>query len=428
MDYLATTIDYHRRQRIYTSVIALTAICVNFTSVLMAQPEVAQFTQQIDASKAHWQEAEVDVLLHHLIENRAAGGDGGNFQLSTYNSAAAAINSNGTITTMGPPKTGKMVKTKWTSIETYRNTSGFHWDNVQGAGIDGPAATTVWNTYIHPKSRATMRPFRNKGWPHYDNMQTILGEHSGARGRHAFHPATAAPAPVDVDGIDGGLDALDIDIDVDPSGGSTSGVTHPSDVPDMRSDLMMPPSTLLHQTSATTTSSQSSKRLRTNTLPDSSSGSAPTSSFPSTPQSSSLPLSSTLVQSSQLPAPKRARVSTHGSTQTGISSASKLAAKITPAAAVMNMQGSINRLTDILARNIIVPPESAPVVAIPSMISRGLEIMRGVDGDLPVDQRARLLQIFSRAGGENNLAVYVALENDLEMRRAFIRGLLGTME
>jgi len=116
MDYLATTINYHRRQRIYTSVIALTAICVNFTSVLMAQPEVAQFTQQIDASKAHWQEAEVDVLLHHLIENRVAGGDGGNFQLSTYNSAAAAINSNGTITTMGPPKMGKMVKTKWTSV------------------------------------------------------------------------------------------------------------------------------------------------------------------------------------------------------------------------------------------------------------------------------------------------------------------------
>jgi hypothetical protein len=62
------------------------------------------------------------------------------------------------------------------------------------------------------------------------------------------------------------------------------------------------------------------------------------------------------------------------------------------------------------------------------MISRGLEIMRGVDGDLPVDQRARLLQIFSRAGGENNLAVYVALENDLEMCCAFITGLLGTME
>ncbi|KAG1848767.1 hypothetical protein DFJ58DRAFT_620815, partial [Suillus subalutaceus] len=102
-----------------------------------------------------WQEAEVDVLLHHLIEKQAEGGDGGNFQPSTYNSAAAAINSDGAIETIGPLKMGKMVKPKWTSlkktfhqIKIYHNTSGFHWDNVQGAGINGPAATTIWDTYI----------------------------------------------------------------------------------------------------------------------------------------------------------------------------------------------------------------------------------------------------------------------------------------
>lgn len=106
-------IDCHRRQRLHTSVIALAAICASFTTVLMAQPEV---TQQTDSSKAHWQDAEVDVLLHHLIENRASGGDGGNFSMPTYNSAAAAINTDGTIQTIGPPKTGKMVKTKWTSV------------------------------------------------------------------------------------------------------------------------------------------------------------------------------------------------------------------------------------------------------------------------------------------------------------------------
>ncbi|KAG1790749.1 hypothetical protein EV424DRAFT_1279702, partial [Suillus variegatus] len=102
-----------------------------------------------------WQDAEVDVLLHHLIENRASGGDGGNFSMPTYNSAAAAINTDGTIQTIGPPKTGKMVKTKWTSlkktfnqIEVYRNVSGFHWDNVRGAGIEGTAAASVWDTYV----------------------------------------------------------------------------------------------------------------------------------------------------------------------------------------------------------------------------------------------------------------------------------------
>ncbi|KAG1809129.1 uncharacterized protein BJ212DRAFT_1484627 [Suillus subaureus] len=134
----------------------------------MAQPEV---TSMLDNAKAHWQDAEVDVLLHHLIQNRAAGGDGGNFTMPTFNSAAAAINDNDVIQTIGPPKMGKMVKTKWTllkkifnQIEIYRNVSVFHWDNVRGAGIKGTAAASVWDTYVDPKSRAAMRPFCNKGW------------------------------------------------------------------------------------------------------------------------------------------------------------------------------------------------------------------------------------------------------------------------
>jgi hypothetical protein len=110
-------IDCHRRQRICTSVIALTAICASFTTVLMAQPEIAQQTD--NSSKAHWQDSEVDVLLRHLVENRAAGGDGGNFSMPTYNSAAAAINADQAIQTIGPLKTGKMAKTKWTSVRDF---------------------------------------------------------------------------------------------------------------------------------------------------------------------------------------------------------------------------------------------------------------------------------------------------------------------
>ncbi|KAG1800736.1 uncharacterized protein HD556DRAFT_1438735 [Suillus plorans] len=392
----------------------------------MAQPEV---TQQTDSSKAHWQDAEVEVLLHHLIENRASGGDGGNVSMPTYNSAAAAINTDGTIQTIGPPKTGKMVKTKWTSlkktfnqIEVYRNVSGFHWDNVRGAGIEGTAAASVWDTYVAAKSRIAMRPLRNKGWPPYDDMQAILGENSGARGRHAFHPATTAPASISIDDVlddaDGGLNLLDMD--VDPS------------VPDMSADLMMP----LSIRASATTGSQSSKRLRTNTLLDSvetsslpSSG-VPISTHPATPQSSTLPLSTTLVPSTQVF--KKARVSAHGSTHMGTSSAARVAAKITPAAAVMNMQGSINRLTDAIEKSLAhplemvppPPPPPPPPPAPPTMISRGLAIMRSTDADLGVEQRATLLRIFTRAGGENNLAAYVELEDDFEMRRAFISGLL----
>ncbi|KAG1828580.1 hypothetical protein EV424DRAFT_1536589 [Suillus variegatus] len=303
---------------------------------------------------------EVDVLLYHLIENRAAG--------------VAAINADQAIQTIGPLKTGKMVKTKWTSlkkmfnqIEIYRGVSGFHWDNVRGAGIEGVAAANVWDAYVAPKSRIAMCHFRNKGWPLYNDMQAILGENSGARGRHSFHPATAAPTSIAVDdvldGPDGALDLLNMDV-----GGSVSGTT-PGD-------------------------SQSSKRLCTNTLPDSLEtalyNSGDMSCHPNSHESPSLPLSATLVvPSSQVPAFKKARVLTHASsTHTGVSSAAKIAAKITPAAAVMNMQGSINHLTDAIEKNMAPlpdPPAPPPAPVVPTLISRGLAIMRSVDGDLSVD-------------------------------------------
>ncbi|KAG1816336.1 uncharacterized protein BJ212DRAFT_1503075 [Suillus subaureus] len=156
----------------------------------MAQPEV---TSMSDNTKAHWQDAEVDALLHHLIQNWAAGGNGGNFTMPTFNSAAAAINDNDVIQTIGPPKMGKMVKTKWTllkkifnQIKIYCNVSGFHWDNVQGAGIKGTAAASVWDTYVDPKM--------------------ILGDNSGACRRHTLHLATAPPPSINT--ADDVLDTL----------------------------------------------------------------------------------------------------------------------------------------------------------------------------------------------------------------------------
>ncbi|KAG2356899.1 hypothetical protein BDR07DRAFT_1491312 [Suillus spraguei] len=200
----------------------------------------------------------------------------------------------------------------------------------------------------------------------------------------------------------------------------------------------MPPSTLLHGSSPTTHvagGSQSSKHLRTNTLLDLTETSSQKTS--ATPMSSnpdtlpaSLPLSSTLVsyqllapKSSQLPAPKKAWMSAHGSTQIGINSAAKLAAKITPAAAIMNMQGSINHLMDAIEKNMVVPPES-PAPTVPTIISHGLGIMHSKDDHLTAAQRASLLRIFSLAGGDNKLAIYVGLEDDIETRHAFISELL----
>ncbi|KAG2076116.1 hypothetical protein BDR04DRAFT_1149842 [Suillus decipiens] len=213
----------------------------------MAQPEI---TSQANNAKAHWQDIEVDVLLHYLIENRAVGGDGGNFTMSTFNVAAAAINADTAIQTIGPQKTAQKI---FNQIEIYCNISGSHWDNEQGAGIEGTAAASVWDTYVNPKGQ-----------------------------------------------------------------------------------LLAP-------------------------------------------------------KLSQLPAPKKAWMSAHGGTQAGINSAAKLAAKITSAAAIMNMQGSINRLTDAIEKNMVIPPE-LPVPTVPTIISRGLGIMHSQDDHLTAAQRAKSIQ------------------------------------
>jgi hypothetical protein len=92
----------------------------------------------------------------------------------------------------------------------------------------------------------------------------------------------------------------------------------------------------------------------------------------------------------------------------------------------MNMQGSINHLTDVIEKTIVTLPQP-PVPNIPNIISHGLEIMHSKDGDLSVGQRASLLHIFSLAGGDNKLAIYVGLEDDYETCHAFIIGLLDSL-
>ncbi|KAI5990594.1 hypothetical protein EDD15DRAFT_2127353, partial [Pisolithus albus] len=99
-----------------------------------------------------WIPEEEAALVNFLHQHRAEALDGmGNFKLQTYNQLAAAIapfRKPGT-----PAKTTLQCKNKWkavrrlrhvySEIERYRNTSGFHWDNVGGAGIVGADAQRV---------------------------------------------------------------------------------------------------------------------------------------------------------------------------------------------------------------------------------------------------------------------------------------------
>lgn len=66
-----------------------------------------------DVGKAQWNNIEIAKLVDYLYEHCAQGGDTGNFRDTVYNSAAEYI---WPFHTMGPIKTGKMVKNKWTWV------------------------------------------------------------------------------------------------------------------------------------------------------------------------------------------------------------------------------------------------------------------------------------------------------------------------
>ncbi|KAG2357389.1 hypothetical protein BDR07DRAFT_1297909 [Suillus spraguei] len=104
-----------------------------------------------------WNDGETAALVNYLYDHRSEAEGAGNFKQQVLSSAAEYINNHETLqsTWAGPLKTAKSTQNKWTSlkntfhaIEKYRNQTGVHWDNETGAGIEGPAAVTVWTSYI----------------------------------------------------------------------------------------------------------------------------------------------------------------------------------------------------------------------------------------------------------------------------------------
>jgi hypothetical protein len=101
---LSVIMDARQLRRRWAGALAITTLCVQFTTFIMAQPP---------KEKANWNEQEVTALINYLYEHRAEAGDGGSFKNTTFNAAAAHI---GPFLTQGPPKTAKRCKTKWMAV------------------------------------------------------------------------------------------------------------------------------------------------------------------------------------------------------------------------------------------------------------------------------------------------------------------------
>lgn len=280
-----------------------------------------------------------------------------------------------------------------------------------------------------------MRQFHNRGWAFYLGVQAILPNGSGAQGHHAFYPAAAAPAPSVIDSVPD----LELEESIEPSNDTmpapflsflTSHGPSTASIPSHTgsTEPQLPPTRHL-------IGSESSTGKRTHDALLDIEVSTFASRHPEEPLSSAL-ASTTMVVDSEpaaLPsAPKKRRSARPGVLMTSVVKASK----ITPATAVVGMQGSINRIGDILERAIGAAPQAGPsALAAPvtstseirasTVLDRAMDIMSEEDSDLPASDLGMLMAIFSAAGNERAMEIYVRSPS-ANARRAYIQHLIST--
>ncbi|KIK19722.1 hypothetical protein PISMIDRAFT_107056, partial [Pisolithus microcarpus 441] len=126
--------------------------------------------------KAQWCEEEVKALVKFLYDHQSEAGDNGNFKSSTYHAAAGHI---ALLLKDGPPKTSTAVKNKWTGyvshIAIFDLSSmqlGAHWDNEQGANIQGKDSEQVFEDFT--KDHPLMHQFKTSGWEFYLLVEQII--------------------------------------------------------------------------------------------------------------------------------------------------------------------------------------------------------------------------------------------------------------
>ncbi|KAG2364039.1 hypothetical protein BDR07DRAFT_1375343 [Suillus spraguei] len=240
-----------------------------------------------------------------------------------------------------------------------------------------------------------MCPFRNCGWVYLEQMQEILPV-GGARGVGAFQ-ATDIPVPstndkpdVDAAGVQAPGSSSSMSGDIIMSGASAPpplSMPPPSGTPIM-SGINAPPPLSMTPLSGTPTRPTFSAICSTGKcLHDASS----MFQDDATTFTSTVPLSDQ-PQPSQ-PASKKQKSHPGWSRQASRVQASHpaRAAKITPAAAVMGMQGSINRLTDVIERGMVTDVER-----LEKQRHTALNLLNGEDMDLyPLQERVIVMHMFS---------------------------------
>jgi hypothetical protein len=241
-----------------------------------------------------------------------------------------------------------------------------------------------------------VRPFRNSGWIHYEKLQAIMP--TRARGTHAFRPSvTTTPRPPSSDdigvaeeaGLGEGDSVIDPPLTPTTSGLSASkgeGSTTITEDHMVVDSVVNPPLPL---------SLNASKRkfLSASDLDDISS-----------------------ISSSDPSKKKRSENSKNSKHKTPIAS-QRLAAQISQAVAVNNMQGTINCLADVFEKSMATPEEGSVIHR-----DQAMQLVQEVEDELSAGEKAGLITHFMN----NTIAAdtYLSLK-DPAIRKAWISSMLA---
>ncbi|KAG1786692.1 uncharacterized protein HD556DRAFT_1530908 [Suillus plorans] len=400
--------SYQRRQIVST--VAAIILCTQFQLFMMTQKGESK-------PKAQWCEEEVDAFLVYL-QSQVSKIAGTTFKDETFNEAAKKLVG---LQKQGPDKDMAQCKRKWqalkqiyNAIERYRNNrSGCHWDNVNGANIQGEAAELQWNQFITANnSNKVMKPFKNNGWRHWQKMSEILPNGSGAQGASAYNPASLAV---------GASAALPINAE---AGGSSS--IQASEAPNAEasgSRLAAAPQAGWDQIKSALPSITPGVAGSSMNIPPPPSSIAPSSTgkrshsdmilSPSTAQTTSL------VDSSHASnVDKKPKLSTHGKSQAGRTRKGSRAAKDAASTAVfMNLQGSINSLTDSLRTSASNTDQNKTRV-----LDERLQAVLAMQEEelITEDESVTLMNVFARSPAV--CAIYLAAKS--ERRVPYLRSVL----
>ncbi|KAF8953420.1 hypothetical protein BDZ97DRAFT_1679534 [Flammula alnicola] len=175
------------------------------------------------APSAYWTANEELAFVDFLVAHKAEAGDGSNFKAATFQKAAKHL---APMLERGAPKNAKSCGNKYCAfrklyrvVRAIQSVSGWTWDDETGTTIDIHTASS-WDDYVrvHPEAK----PFRNKGWPHFRKMETLMP--ATVAGVNVYHAASAPPPtasqPSAASSIDSDEDSEDPSAEEQPNGSS----------------------------------------------------------------------------------------------------------------------------------------------------------------------------------------------------------------